>query len=916
MHPAGLEYIPAQTSARTTRALSVRTPPCPGGQPGGDGMESGRRQPVSSPSRVCPHSVLLSVTVLLSLLASGSPPWSGEGSGSQAASAAKSQTLGDRFLPGEALVKFKAGTGKPDKDTIRSGLGAQKVHEFRSHAEHWKLPPGLSTEQAIARLRRNPHVEYAEPNYVLHAVLSPNDQSYSLLWGLNNRGQTGGLPGSDISAEAAWSVTTGDRAVVVGVVDSGIDYTHPDLAANIWTNPGEIPGNGIDDDQNGFVDDVHGWDFYNNDNDPMDDFGHGTHVAGTIGAVGNNSIGITGVAWRVSLVPLKFLNAGGHGSTSAAVAAIDYAAGLGVDVLNNSWGSYDFSQTLMDAIRAAGDAGVVFVAAAGNEGVNTDLQPFFPAGYDLPNVISVAATNSYDNKAGFSNYGPNSVDLAAPGVDIFSTLPGGIYGPLSGTSMAAPHVSGVAALIRTLSPDIPAFQVKQKILDGATQVAGLVGLVRTGGRLNALVPIATRDDVPPGPIDDLRVVESNSNSIVLSWTATGDDGTIGRALSYEMRYANYPIDASNFAAAILAPGPPSPAPAGSVETMEVTGLAANTFYYFSVKARDEWGNAGPFGNLASGGTLLPPTFASSPSSFAAALRTGEVDIRTLRIQNVGSGTLDWSVPVPSISGPTAVTGAATAAGAPAPGDPVDAPAAGGSGGPDAFGYRYIDSDQPGGLPFEWSDLTQTGNGISIDSLTSDDQISEAIPLGFRFPFYGQTFDSVRVSTNGFLTFTGNDAPYANTSVPSSAAPPNLIAPYWDDLKFDYSSRAFYSRDPNSFTVQYTGALPYTGVGNVTFQVTLYRTGEIQYRYLAMTADTGSATVGIQDGTQTVGLQVAFNSIYLHDRMAIRIYDIPQWLQASPTSGRIQARPVSRGGRTPARSTSGPTILSSRWSRTR
>ena len=164
--------------------------------------------------------------------------------------------------------------------------------------------------------------------------------------------------------------------------------------------------------------------------------------------------------------------------------------------------------------------------------------------------------------------------------------------------------------------------------------------------------------------------------------------------------------------------------------MEVTGLAANTFYYFSVKARDEWGNAGPFGNLASGGTLLPPTFASSPSSFAAALRTGEVDIRTLRIQNVGSGTLDWSVPVPSISGPTAVTGAATAAGAPAPGDPVDAPAAGGSGGPDAFGYRYIDSDQPGGPPFEWSDLTQTGSGISIDSLTSDDQISEAIPLGF------------------------------------------------------------------------------------------------------------------------------------------------------------------------------------------
>src|SRR3989442_4696707 len=386
-------------------------------------MESGRRQPVSSPSRVCAHSVLLSVTVLLSLLAFGSPPLSGEGSGAQAASAAKSQTLGDRFVPGEALVKFKAGTGKPDKETIRSGLGAQKVHEFRSHAEHWKLPPGLSTEQAIARLRRNPHVEYAEPNYVLHAVLSPNDQSYSLLWGLNNRGQTGGLPGSDISAEAAWSVTTGDRAVVVGVVDSGIDYTHPDLAANIWTNPGEIPGNGIDDDQNGFVDDVHGWDFYNNDNDPMDDFGHGTHVAGIIGAVGDNNLGVTGVAWSVSLVPLKFLGSSGSGPTSAAVRAIDYATRMGVRILNNSWGNEDFSQTLAEAIAAAGASDVVFVAAAGNLSSNNDQTPFYPAGYNFPNVISVAAVDPFDQKASFSNYGPMSVPIAAPGKDILRTLP-------------------------------------------------------------------------------------------------------------------------------------------------------------------------------------------------------------------------------------------------------------------------------------------------------------------------------------------------------------------------------------------------------------------------------------------------------------------------------------------------------------
>ncbi len=846
-------------------------------------------QPSSSPLRIRPRLILLFSTLVVSLLASGSPPLSGEASApAPAAKPGKSASAQDRFVPGEALVKFRSGTGKPERDSVRSGLGAQKLHEFKSHAEHWKLPPGLSTEAAIARLRRNPHVEYAEPNYIVSATLAPNDQSYSLLWGLNNRGQTGGLPGADISAEAAWSITTGDRAVRVGVVDSGIDYTHPDLAANIWTNPGEIPGNGIDDDHNGFVDDVHGWDFFNNDNDPMDDFGHGTHVAGTIGAVGNNSIGVVGVDWQVSLVPLKFLNSSGHGATSSAVAAIDYASSLGVDVLNNSWGSYDFSQTLMDAISAAGDSGVVFVAAAGNEGVSNDLVPFYPASYGLPNVISVAATTNYDNKAGFSNFGVSTVDLAAPGVDVFSTLPGGVYGPLSGTSMAAPLVSGVAALIRSLSPDIPALQVKQKIVDGATRIGGLAGVVRSGARLNAFLPIAARDDTPPGPIGDLRVTESFSNSIALTWTATGDDGTIGQALSYELRYANHPIDASNYSGASIAPGPPVPGPSGSVETMEVRGLTASTFYYFTVRARDEWGNAGPLGNVASGGTLLPPTFASSPPSFTAALRTGESTTRTLTIQNVGPGTLDWTVPVPAISGRTAASGASPGPGASASSEPEPAPAAVGSGGPDAFGYRYIDSDQPGGPVFEWIDLTQSGSGIIIDSLTSDDQISEAIALGFRFPFYGQTYDSVRVSTNGFLTFTGNAAPYANTSLPNSNAPPNLIAPFWDDLKFDYSSRAYYTRSPDSFTVQYAGALPYTGIGNVTFQATLYSTGEIVYRYKSLTADTGSATVGIQDGTQTIGLQIAFNSIYLHDQMAIRIYDVPQWLQAAPTSGRLRS----------------------------
>ena len=822
-------------------------------------MDSGSPQAPPCAPRVRSRIVLAAAALALGIVLPSPASVAGEG----------------RYVPGEVLVKFKPGAPGAERSRARSEVAALKEREFRSRAEHWRLPPGLSTEEAIARLRRNPHVEYAEPNYIVHAALAPNDASYSLLWGLHNTGQTGGLSGADIGAEAAWSVSTGSAGVLVGVLDSGIDISHPDLAANIWTNPGEVPGNGADDDGNGFVDDAHGWDFVNDDNDPLDDFGHGTHVAGTIGAAGDNEIGITGVAWQVSLVPLKFLNSAGSGPTSAAVEAIDYAVRMGVDVLNNSWGSNDYSQTLVDAVLGAAGAEVVFVAAAGNNGTSNDSIPFYPASYDLPNVISVAATDHYDNKAGFSNFGGTSVDLGAPGVDIFSTLPEGRYGLLSGTSMAAPHVTGTAALIRAVAPDIPAFQVRQKILDLAAPIPALAGLVHTGGRLNAFFPIATRDDVPPGPIDDLQVSFPASNSIVLRWTATGDDGDDGRAMTYDARYASFPIDAANFETLSGAPGAPSPALSGSIETMEVAGLEADTIYFFAIRARDEWGNPGPFGQAVSGTTLPPPTFESAPASFSAALRTGEAATRTLVLRNAGVGTLDWEIPLPVIGGPGGAL-------------PGGAQALMAAGGPDAFGYRYIDSDQPGGPEFVWDDLTLSGEGVPIDSLTTDDQISEAIPLGFTFPFYGQNFDSVRVSTNGFLTFTGNDAPYSNKPLPSVSAPPALVAPFWDDLKFDYASRAVFARGPDSFTVQYTGVLPYTGLGKFTFQAALHRTGEIVFRYQSMTGDTGSATVGIQDPSQSVGLLVAFNSIYLHDGMAIRIYNVPQWLRASPISGRLFA----------------------------
>ncbi|OGG15261.1 MAG: hypothetical protein A3C27_02360 [Candidatus Levybacteria bacterium RIFCSPHIGHO2_02_FULL_39_36] len=354
-----------------------------------------------------------------------------------------------------------------------------------------KLEQNEDVPTAITKLKQDPLVEYAEPNYIVHSSVIPNDPNFSKLWGLYNTGQTGGISGAHINAPPAWD-STHDSNIVVGIIDTGIDYNHEDLASNVWTNPGEIAGNGKDDDNNGFIDDIHGWDFANSDKDPIDDNGHGTHVAGTIGAIGNNGVGIVGVNWNVKMAALKFLNRYGSGTTANAVKAVLYANMMGFKITNNSWGGGGYTQSLYDAINAANNAGNLFVAAAGNSGNNTDSSANYPASYNLPNIISVAATDHKDNLASFSNYGGNSVDLGAPGVDIYSTVPKGScslcdssgYDFLSGTSMATPHVSGVAALVWSADNGLSNLAIKDKILYSTDALSSLSGKTISGGRLN------------------------------------------------------------------------------------------------------------------------------------------------------------------------------------------------------------------------------------------------------------------------------------------------------------------------------------------------------------------------------------------------------------------------------------------------
>lgn len=470
-----------------------------------------------------------------------------------------------KIEPDGVIVKFKEEVDVKARSDVRRGEDLDKTEDLDLIDAEVDKVNGQSVEQTVRDLESRPDVEYAEPDYYLRSTGYADEPRFGELWGLHNTGQviggaSAGTEDVDVNALEASTVTQGDPNLVVAVIDDGVDFSHPDLAGREWTNPGESGDgketNGVDDDGNGRVDDVNGWDFRNNDNSvhDADDF-HGTHVSGTIAASVNGQ-GTVGVAPNIKIMALKFLGSSG-GSTSDAVLAIEYAKSKGAKISNNSWGGVHYSQALAEAIDASG---MLFVASAGNSGLDTDALPHYPSSYTSPNILSVTALNNQGELAGFSNYGRDSIDVAAPGVGILSSIPGASWEFFSGTSAATPYATGAAALVASDSPELlsdPA-ALKQVLMDTGKRDPDTAGKTVTGKMVDAraaLTPRVTAVAPKPGarrvsPATNVtatfseNMLPSSINAETLTLARSGSSPPVAAVVTYDPATRKATLDAN------------------------------------------------------------------------------------------------------------------------------------------------------------------------------------------------------------------------------------------------------------------------------------------------------------------------------------------------------------------------------------
>jgi subtilisin family serine protease len=560
------------------------------------------------------------------------------------------------YAEGVVLVGYRENAPEVGRANVRArvGVASRRALSRRDrHSERLELAKGSSVEAVVAELMRDPNVRYAHPDYRVKAVLDSNDPNYTngSLWGMY--GDTTS-PANAFGSQAAevWAQGyVGSQQVFIGVIDEGIQVTHPDLADNIWTNPHEIAGDGIDNDGNGYIDDVHGWDFFNNDATVFDGGtgdAHGTHVAGTIGGRGGNGQGVVGVNWEVGLISAKFLGATG-GFTSDAIAAVDYLTdlklrhGINIVATSNSWGGGGYSQALQDAINRGGDAGILFIAAAGNDASNTDSVANYPSNYQCTNasrnwdcLVSVASITSTGGLSSFSNYGATTVDIGAPGSSINSTLPVDTYGSYSGTSMATPHVSGAVALCAAVDQTLSAQELRNAVINSAAPTASLSGRTRTGGRLDASAMLAACQPAVAavsGSPSALAGTATGSNAIQLSWT----DGVSGESF-YEVDRGNSSCTAFSTVATIAA---------GSTG-YTATGLTSATTYCFRVRAVNRFPSTSVYSNDAIVTTQAVAGPATPTGLTTSSITATSITVGWSAVTGATNYTLQWAT---SSSGP-------------------------------------------------------------------------------------------------------------------------------------------------------------------------------------------------------------------------------------------------------------------------